>query len=64
MNAECLGFSLATGVISFFTDGTVPEVIGDLFPNGDYDFANEAHRIALGKAMIDFQYGESVEDGP
>ena len=64
MNAEGRGFSLAVDVISFVTDGTVPEVVGDLFPNGSCDFANEAHRIALGKAMIDLWYGKSAEDGP
>ncbi|MCR9222310.1 MAG: hypothetical protein NXI21_18970 [Alphaproteobacteria bacterium] len=37
-------------------DQGVRDAVDKAFPNGGFDFANRAHREALGKAMIDLRY--------
>ena len=34
-------------------------VVRELFPNGDYDFANQDHRIAVGRALVDLKYADN-----
>jgi len=38
-------------------DGGVRDAVNRAFPKGGFDFSNQRHREALGKAMIDLRYG-------
>ena len=37
-------------------------VVRDLFPNGDYDFSNQDHRSAVGRALVDLKYADSESE--